>query len=76
MLSGALSVGLIVGLLNGGATCIKHFNLWRILYRKERIPKDYAGFFEYASKRLLIKKVGGGYIFYHRMLMEHFAQRD
>ena len=22
-----------------------------------------------------MKKVGGGYIFYHRMLMEHFAQR-
>ena len=22
-----------------------------------------------------MKKVGGGYVFYHRMLMEHFAQR-
>lgn len=70
-----LIYGLIVGLLNGGDTCIQHFNLRRILYRKGRIPWNYADFLDYASERLLMKKVGGGYIFYHRMLMEHFAQR-
>nr|MDJ0568382.1 zinc ribbon domain-containing protein [Pleurocapsa sp. MO_192.B19] len=47
----------------------------RILYRKGRIPWNYARFLDYASERLLMKKVGGGYIFYHRMLMEHFDQR-
>ena len=66
--------GLIGGLMNGGATCIQHFNLRRILYRKGRIPWNCARFLDYASERLLMKKVGGGYIFYHRMLMEHFAQ--
>ena len=70
-----LAFGLIVGLLNGGATCIQHFNLRRILYRQGRIPWNYSRFLDYASERLLMKKVGGGYIFYHRMLMEHFAQR-
>lgn len=84
LLSGGLTLGLgimlyvvqNVGLLNGGATCIKHYNLRRILFRKGRIPWNYARFLDYASDRLLMKKVGGGYIFYHRMLMEHFARRD
>ncbi len=66
-------VGLMVGLHNGGLSCIKHFNLRRILYRKGYIPWNYARFLDYASELLLMKKVGGGYVFYHRMLMEHFA---
>jgi hypothetical protein len=70
-----LIFGLFGGVLNGGATCIQHFNLRQILYRKGCIPWNYACFLDYASERLLMKKVGGGYIFYHRMLMEHFAQR-
>ena len=28
---------------------------------------------EYAEKRVLVQRVGGGFIFIHRMLMEHFA---
>ena len=71
-----LIFGLIFGLLSGGNTCIRHFNLRRILDRKGRIPGNYADFLDYASERLLMKKVGGGYVFYHRMLMEHFAQRN
>ena len=74
-LVGGLILGLILGLLNGGATCIQHFNLRQILHSKGRIPWNYAHFLDYASDRLLMKKVGGGYVFYHRMLMEHFAQR-
>ena len=74
-LFGGLFVGLIFGLLNGGAACIQHYQLRRILYRQGRIPWNYARFLDYATERLLMKKVGGGYVFYHRMLMEHFAQR-
>ena len=70
-----LILGLINGILNGGATCIQHFNLRRILHNKGCLPWNYARFLDYATERLLMKKVGGGYIFYHRMLMEHFAQR-
>jgi predicted NACHT family NTPase len=68
--------GLILGLLNGGFSCIQHFNLRRILYQKGRIPWNYARFLDYVSERLLMKKVGGGYVFYHRMLMEHFARLE
>jgi hypothetical protein len=70
-----LSTTIPFALLAGGA-CIKHFVLRIILYCNRYIPWNYARFLDYASERLLMKKVGGGYIFYHRMLMEHFAQMD
>lgn len=72
----ALFLRIIYGLRYGGATCIQHFNLRLMLYKKGHIPWNYARFLDYASERLLLKKVGGGYIFYHRMLMEYFADRD
>ena len=59
----------------GGLVCFKHLILRFLLWRSGCVPWNYARFLNYASERLLMKKVGGGYIFYHRMLMEHFAQR-
>ena len=35
---------------------------------------NYAHFLNYTTDCLFMQKVGGGYIFVHRMLMEHFAQ--
>ena len=77
----ALVFGLVFGLMfglagwlrNGGEACIKHFSLRLILYRNNYIPWNYARFLDYAADRILLQKVGGGYIFIHRMLMEHFA---
>ncbi|MGL5942848.1 MAG: hypothetical protein ACRC2S_21265 [Waterburya sp.] len=69
-------LGLIFWFKYGGIACIQHFNLRLILYKKERIPWNYARFLNYASKLLLMKKVGGGYVFFHRMLLEHFAQMN
>jgi Cdc6-like AAA superfamily ATPase len=66
--------GLILGLKYGGAACIQHFTLRQMLYQKGHIPWNYAKFLDFASDRFLMKKVGGGYIFFHRMLLEHFAQ--
>lgn len=68
--------GLIAGLRYGGVVCIQHFTLRRILYQKGRIPWNYAKFLDFASDRLLMKKIGGGYLFFHRMLLEHFAQMN
>jgi DNA replication protein DnaC len=76
-LSSGLIFGLIFGLIAmlkyGGAACIQHFTLRRMLYKKGRIPWNYAKFLDFAADRLLMKKVGGGYVFFHRMLLEHFA---
>jgi NACHT domain len=70
----ALPSGLIFGLLGGGNACIRHFALRFTLYRRGYVPWNYAHFLDYATERLLLQKVGGGYIFMHRMLLEHFAE--
>jgi len=36
-------------------------------------PLDYVQFLDSAVDRLFLRKVGGGYIFVHRILMEYFA---
>ena len=80
-LIGGLVGGLIVGLFNGliqygGLTCIQHFVLRCLLYRRSIIPWNYARFLNWAGDKLFLQRVGGGYIFVHRLLMEHFAQMD
>ena len=71
-----LIAGLVLGLKYGGVACIQHFNLRQMLHQKGCIPWNYAKFLDFASDRLLMKKVGGGYVFFHRMLLEHFAQMN
>ncbi|MEW6496939.1 MAG: NACHT domain-containing protein [Cyanobacteriota bacterium] len=66
-----LSFGLVAG---GGEACIKHFILRLILYLGGYIPWNYARFLDWATERIFLQKVGGGYIFVHRLLLEHFAQ--
>ena len=70
-----LLMGIVGGMQKGGMSCIKHLILRRFLYYQGHIPWNYADFLDNAAELRLMKKVGGGYIFYHRMLMEHFAQR-
>ncbi|EGJ30218.1 MULTISPECIES: NACHT domain-containing protein [Moorena] len=71
-----LIIGLMVGLKNGGQACIHHFSLRLALYFNKYIPWNYARFLDYAADRIFLQKVGGGYIFIHRMLMEHFAEME
>ncbi|WP_413165966.1 protein kinase domain-containing protein [Capilliphycus salinus ALCB114379] len=68
-----LSFGLVVG---GGEACIKHLILRVILYFNGNIPWNYAHFLNEATRRVLMQKVGGGYIFIHRLLLEHLAQKN
>src|SRR5205814_6953841 len=42
-------------------------------YRAGFMPWKYPRFLDYASERILLRKVGGGYIFVHRLLLEYFA---
>nr|WP_322721697.1 NACHT domain-containing protein [Nostoc sp. ChiQUE02]MDZ8234804.1 NACHT domain-containing protein [Nostoc sp. ChiQUE02] len=73
-----LLVGLLVSLagslVSGGKACLQHFSLRYILYRFGYAPWNYTHFLNWACDRLLLQKVGGRYIFVHRLLMEHFAQ--
>jgi hypothetical protein len=40
------------------------------------MPWNYSRFLDYCADRIFLRKVGGGYIFIHRMLMEYFASLD
>ena len=65
--------GLFVGLLMGGTACIVHISLRTVFYLNHNMPWNYARFLDNAVDRIFLQKVGGGCIFIHRLLMEHFA---
>jgi energy-coupling factor transporter ATP-binding protein EcfA2 len=66
-------LGLAVGVLNGGMACIKHALLRWSLWRAGVIPWHYSRLLDYGAERMFLSKVGGGYLFVHRLLLEHFA---
>ncbi|VEP15582.1 membrane hypothetical protein [Hyella patelloides LEGE 07179] len=62
----------VLAMVKGGITCIQHFVL-RVLSRYYNYtPWNYADFLNYAARINLLQKIGGGYIFIHRLLKEHF----
>jgi hypothetical protein len=76
-----ISVGLIGGLIGvlyfGGNTVLKHYILRWFLYRNNLIPfRDLIPWLDYCVDRLFLRRVGGGYIFIHRLLMGHFAEMN
>jgi transcriptional regulator with XRE-family HTH domain len=68
--------GLIVGLPNGGIASIQHLVLRILLWRSRLIPWNYPHFLDHATEHILLSKVGGGYMFIHRLLLEHFVSRE
>ena len=68
-----LSVGLLLGLLKGGLACLRHCILRVLLWHSGAIPWNYTGFLDAAAARILLRKVGGGYIFLHSLLLDYFA---
>jgi hypothetical protein len=68
-----LVFGFAIGLQNGGSAYLKHYALRFLLWRNDYAPWNYIRFLDYAAERVFLRKVGGGYIFTHRLLMEYFA---
>lgn len=67
----ALVLGLSVGLYPGLA-CIQHLSLRVVLWKLNYIPRNYALFLKYATKRKFLQEVGGRYQFIHPLLQKHF----
>lgn len=65
--------GLLAAIWYGGLDVIKHLSLRVILVRNGRIPWRYAQFLDYATERIFMRHVGGGFIFVHRLLANYFA---
>jgi serine/threonine protein kinase/DNA polymerase III delta prime subunit len=68
-----LSVGLLAGLFHGGLACLRHYTLRVLLWRSGVLPWDYSHFLEAVTERILLRKVGGGYIFVHRLLLDYLS---
>jgi len=75
-LSCGLGGGLMFGLAFGGLAVIQHFALRFVLSRKGFLPWRLVPFLDYATERIFLRKVGGGYVFVHRMLMDYFADLE
>ncbi len=68
-----LLFGLLLGLGFGGEAVIKHYTLRLILARTGQLPYKLVPFLDDCADRIFLRKVGGGYIFVHRYLLEHFV---
>ena len=71
-----ITLGLATGLYCGGAACVQHFVLRFLIWSSRCGPFNYPRFLDYATERILLCKVGGGYIFIHRLLLEYFASQE
>ncbi|MDQ2995512.1 MAG: NACHT domain-containing protein [Chloroflexota bacterium] len=73
---GGLISALLCGLSYGGYACLSHFALRLVLWRSGAFPWHSVRFLNYAAERIILHKVGGGYIFIHRLLLEYFASLE
>ena len=66
--------GLYGGLNFGGLAVIQHYVLRLMLNKNKLLPWRLVPFLDHCVDLIFLRRVGGGYIFVHRLLMEHFAE--
>ena len=76
MLLSGLGIGLIIGLFEGLFAPVQHYTLRFWLWRAHLFPWKLVPFLEDATKRSLLRRVGGSYSFTHRLLLEYLADLD
>ena len=59
--------------VNGGKACMRHLALRIALWRAGAAPWNYAAFLSDAGDRLLMRRVGGGFAFWHLQLRDFLA---
>lgn len=69
----AISLGGVTSLLSAGSVVLKHSTLRLIMWLYKLAPFKYAIFLSYCVDCILLQRVGGGYIFIHRSLLDYFA---
>jgi len=72
----SLFAGQIACFWFGGIDVLQHLALRFVLWRSGVAPRNYPLFLDHAAKLIFLRKVGGGYIFMHRLLLEHFASLE
>ncbi|MEO8136967.1 MAG: protein kinase [Betaproteobacteria bacterium] len=74
-LLGTLVFAMIVAMIAGAHPCMQHFMVRALLWRAGCAPWNYVRFLDYAVGRIFMQRLGGGYGFVHRELLEHFARK-
>ncbi|MGQ0600820.1 MAG: NACHT domain-containing protein, partial [Anaerolineales bacterium] len=82
---GGLSASVYIGIVGGWAGLmigfffygllgvVRHFTLRLLLFLDKSLPWNLTHFLDHCAERILLQKVGGGYIFIHRLVQEYFA---
>ena len=70
------STGLLVGLLNGGLVYLRHYTLRFLLWREGSIPWRLPQLLDEAARHILLRKIGGGYVFIHRLFLDYMASLE
>jgi serine/threonine protein kinase/DNA polymerase III delta prime subunit len=79
--SSVLGYGLLLGIcgalliymLTGGLAVLRHYTIRFLLWRSHAFPWKAPQFLDDACARFLLRRVGGGYSFAHRLLLDHLA---
>ncbi|MEM7118484.1 MAG: NACHT domain-containing protein [Chloroflexota bacterium] len=84
-----LNVGLRIGLIGGlsigffgygGTAVIQHYTVRYLLSRANTLPRPFfsdeklIAFLDAMAERMILRRVGGGWIFIHQTLLEYFAE--
>lgn len=69
-----LYLALSAGLAYGGLAALQQRQLSKLLAKHRLAPNDYVHFLNYAAERSLLRKVGGGYMFVHLLLLDYFRE--
>jgi hypothetical protein len=75
-LGASIAMGGLAGAVFGGTYLIKHYALRFVLSQFNVLPWRLFSFLDSAVKLIFLRRVGGNYIFVHRLLMEHFAEME
>jgi hypothetical protein len=67
------TLALAGGLSLGGFAALRHYMLRWLLARGGQLPLNLVPFLDYCTERILLRRVGGSYLFVHRLLLEHIA---
>jgi hypothetical protein len=65
--------GCLAALWHGGIDVIRHYVLRLLLVVQRYWPQQVVSYLDLAADNLLLRRVGGGYIFVHLSLLEHIA---
>ncbi|MEM7112607.1 MAG: hypothetical protein AAF614_09240 [Chloroflexota bacterium] len=75
LLLGSL-LAILVLLTQGGFNGVRHFILRLLLWKTADFPLNSPALLQEACRLSLLQRVGGGYTFRHRLILEHFAQEQ